>query len=178
MLILKMLLKTRISMWQSFWRVFLILLRNSPTPGLGRVQVSRRSWYLPVQSTSVNQLMDWDSRVKSSCEETLSLFTVCGEPWGPETSIKRHCSSPRSIRNKTTLSESALTLPRPSAANSLHWHPSSEMGALSPIPVALCATLRALLLLLPIQQSSLGGCSYTQEATQQPPFPEPLPLLP
>lgn len=47
---------------------------------------------------------------KSSCQkEMLSLFTTHREPQGPVTSMKSHCSSPRS---KTTASENGATLPK------------------------------------------------------------------
>ena len=50
--------------------------------------------------------------MKSSCQEPLSLFTAHRESQGPVTRVKSHCSSPRSIRSKTTLSENAVMLPK------------------------------------------------------------------
>jgi len=40
------------------------------------------------------------------------LFAAHRESRGPVTSVKSDCSSPRSIRSKTTLSQNAVTLPK------------------------------------------------------------------
>lgn len=50
---------------------------------------------------------------ESSCQKKmLSWFTMHRESQGPVTSTKSHCSSPRSMRSKTTVSENAATLPK------------------------------------------------------------------
>lgn len=121
--------------------------------------------------------------MKTFCQETLSLFTVHRESQGPVTSVKSHCSSPRSIRSKPTLLENAVKLPKltlqlqmlqagctdtPAQRDvSFMTHPCSPLchvvGSVTPLPY-------------PTAQP-WGMDALTQEETHQSPFPEPLPPL-
>lgn len=120
-----------------------LLLRNSPKWANGP---GTFLFWGPLRKTAHTE--------KSSCQEMLSLFAVHRESQGPVTSMKSHCSCPRSIRSKTTVSENAATLPKLNRQLQMLQIgctdiPAQRAWALSPIPEALCATFLVVLLLLP-----------------------------